>query len=118
MEYLFLAYPPCSTCRNARKWLDEQGVSYVERHIVDEAPTVSELKTWMARSGLPVRSFFNTSGLVYRSLQLKDKLSSMTEEEQIALLASDGKLVKRPLVVAEDRVLVGFRPDEWREKLL
>lgn len=113
MKYLFLAYSKCSTCRNAKKWLDQHSLAYEERPILDQPPTVEELKEWIRRSGRPVKSFFNTSGLVYKALQLKDKLPSLSEEEQIALLASDGKLVKRPLLIGTDRILVGFKTEEW-----
>lgn len=113
MNYLFLEYSKCSTCRNAKKWLDERKVSYEDRPIVDQNPSVEELKNWIKRSGLPLKSFFNTSGLVYKALQLKDKLVGMSEEEQISLLASDGKLIKRPLLIGENQVLVGFKTDEW-----
>ena len=115
---LFLEYPPCSTCKNARKWLDAHGVDYSARHIKEENPTYEELKCWYERSGLPLKRFFNTSGLVYKSLGLKEKLPEMSEEEQLRLLASDGMLVKRPLAVLEDRVLVGFRQAEWEQELL
>lgn len=114
---LFLEYPPCSTCRKARAWLDEHGVEYAARHIKEENPSYEELKLWYERSGLPLKKFFNTSGLLYKSLNLKEKLPAMTEEEQLRLLATDGMLVKRPLVVLEDAVLTGFREAEW-EKLL
>ena len=114
---LFLQYPPCSTCQKAKKWLDAQGLSYTDRHIKLENPSYEELKTWYQRSGLPLKKFFNTSGLVYKSLDLKNKLPAMTEEEQLRLLASDGMLVKRPLLIAENLVLPGFREAEW-EKLL
>lgn len=110
---LFLQYPPCSTCQKARRWLDEHGVAYTARHIKEENPTCEELKAWHARSGLPLKRFFNTSGMLYRALSLKERLPSMSEEEQLELLATDGMLVKRPLLVLEDRVLVGFRPAEW-----
>lgn len=113
MNYLFLAYSKCSTCRNAKKWLDRHSLTYEERPILDQPPSVEELKKWIRQSGRPVKSFFNTSGLVYKALQLKDKLPSLSEEEQIALLASDGKLVKRPLLIGNDRVLVGFKVEEW-----
>ena len=116
--YLFLEYPACSTCRKAKKWLDEQKVNYTDRHIVEERPTCEELKIWFERSGLPLRKFFNTSGLLYKSMQLKEKLDGMCEEKQLELLASDGKLVKRPLVIGEDFVLVGFKPEEWKTVLL
>ena len=110
---LFVEYPKCTTCQRAKKFLDSRGAVYTDRHIKEENPTAEELRTWWKRSGLPLKRFFNTSGLVYRSLGLKDKLSTLTEEEQLALLATDGMLVKRPLLVGEDTVLVGFRPAEW-----
>ena len=115
---LFLQYPPCSTCQKAKRWLDDHGIAYTPRHIKEEKPTVEELRQWIARSGLPARKFFNTSGLVYRSPGLKDKLDTMTEEEQIALLATDGMLVKRPLLVGEDFVLPGFKTADWEKALL
>ena len=114
---LFLQYPPCSTCQKAKKWLDEKGVSYENRHIKEQNPTADELKLWHERSGLPLKKFFNTSGLLYKSMGLKEKLPAMTEDEQFALLASDGMLVKRPIVVGDDFVLVGFKEKEWAEKL-
>ena len=110
---LFLWYPPCSTCQRAKKWLDDHGIQYIDRHIKTENPTYEELKAWHRASGLPLKRFFNTSGLAYRALELKDKLPSMGEEEQLRLLASDGMLVKRPLLVDGDRVLVGFKEKEW-----
>ena len=115
---LFLEYPPCSTCKKAKIWLDEHGVSYTARHIKEENPSYEELKLWYQRSGLPLKKFFNTSGLLYKSLNLKDKLPTMTEEEQLRLLATDGMLVKRPLVVLEDAVLTGFREADWQKTLL
>lgn len=115
---LFLQYPPCSTCQKAKKWLDEHGVAYDARNIKEENPTLEELRSWYRRSGLPLKRFFNTSGLAYKSLGLKDKLPAMSEEEQLALLASDGMLVKRPLVVGEDFILVGFKAAEWETTLL
>ena len=115
--YLFIHYPKCSTCQKAKKWLDEQGVRYEARHIVEQNPTAEELRIWIGASGQPVKKFFNTSGLKYKELGLKDKLQTMSEEEQLALLASDGMLVKRPLVVAEDTVLVGFKEVQWAENL-
>lgn len=115
---LFLEYPPCSTCQKAKKWLDENHVSYTARHIKQDNPTYEELLTWYKASGLPLKKFFNTSGLVYKNLGLKDKLPAMSEEEQLQLLASDGMLVKRPLVVLENTVLTGFRQKDWEEKLL
>ena len=114
---LFLEYPPCSTCKKAKAWLDANGVSYTARHIKEENPSYEELKLWYERSGLPLKKFFNTSGLLYKSLNLKEKLPTMTEEEQLRLLATDGMLVKRPLVVLEDRVLTGFREAEWENLL-
>ena len=114
---LFLQYPPCSTCQKAKKWLDEHGINYTDRQIKLENPTYEELKEWYQRSGLPMKKFFNTSGLVYKSLNLREKLPSMNEEEQLRLLASDGMLVKRPLVVTEQAIITGFKAAEW-EKLL
>ena len=110
---LFIQYPPCSTCQKAKRWLDEKGIVYTDRHIKQENPTYEELKQWYERSGLPLKKFFNTSGLLYKSLNLKDQLPAMSEEEQLRLLASDGMLVKRPLVITDDRVLIGFREAEW-----
>ena len=114
---LFLCYPKCSTCQKARKWLDEHGIKYTERHIAEKNPTYDELKVWYQQSGLPLKKFFNTSGLLYKQLQLKDRLPAMTEEEQLILLASDGMLVKRPLLVGEDFILVGFREADWQTAL-
>ena len=115
---LFLEYPPCSTCKKAKAWLDANGVAYTARHIKEENPSYEELKLWYRRSGLPLKKFFNTSGLLYKSLNLKDKLPTMTEEEQLRLLATDGMLVKRPLVGLEDAVLTGFREADWQKTLL
>ena len=115
---LFLEYPPCSTCKKAKNWLDEHGVSYTARHIKEENPTYEELKLWYERSGLELKKFFNTSGLLYKSMNLKEKLPTMSEEEQLRLLATDGMLVKRPLVVLEDKVLTGFREADWQNHLL
>ena len=114
---LFLCYPKCSTCQKARKWLEEQGISFDERDIKQNNPTEEELRMWYARSGLPLKRFFNTSGMQYKALGLKDKLPDMSEEEQLALLATDGMLVKRPLLVDEDFVLTGFKQAEWEQIL-
>lgn len=114
---LFICYPKCTTCQKAKKWLEENGFSYSERNIKEEQPSYEELKEWQAKSGLPLKRFFNTSGLLYRSMELKDKLPELTEDAQLQLLASDGMLVKRPILVTEDRVLVGFRPAEWQKAL-
>ena len=113
----FIYYNKCSTCQKAKKWLEGKGVSFEERAIKEENPTKEELKEWHTRSGLPLKRFFNTSGNVYKSLGLKDKLKDMAEEEQYELLATDGMLVKRPLLVADDFVLVGFKEQEWEEKI-
>jgi arsenate reductase len=110
---LFLQYPPCSTCQKAKKWLDENGVSYTDRHIKTDNPTYEELKSWYEKSGSPLKKFFNTSGLAYKALNLKEKLPQMTEEDQLRLLASDGMLVKRPLVIDGDTVLTGFKAEQW-----
>jgi len=115
---LVLVYRKCSTCQKALKWLEEHRVNFTERAIVEENPTYEELKAWHKLSGLPLKKFFNTSGLLYKDLGLKDKLAEMTEEEQLKLLATNGMLVKRPLVVGEDFVLTGFKEKEWEEKLL
>ncbi len=114
---LFIYYPKCSTCQKAKKWLDAQGISYTERHIVEENPMYEELKEWQLRSGLPIKKFFNTSGMLYKEMQLKDKLPQMSEDEQLKLLATNGMLVKRPVIVDGDTVLTGFREKEWEEKL-
>lgn len=118
MSILFVGYPKCSTSQRAKKWLDEHNVKYNQRHIKDENPTSNELEQWHKISGLPLKRFFNTSGILYRELKLKDKLPQMEESEQIELLASDGMLVKRPIVVTQDFVLVGFKESEWEQKLL
>ena len=115
---LFLEYPPCSTCKNARKWLEAHHIEFTARHIKNENPTYEELKLWYERSGLALKKFFNTSGLAYKALELKDKLPAMSEEEQLRLLATDGMLVKRPLVVLDNAVLTGFRQAEWEKALL
>ena len=114
---LFLCYPKCTTCQKARAYLDARGISYDFRDIKLENPTAGELRTWWQASGLPLKKFFNTSGLQYKALALKDKLPAMTEEEQLALLAGDGMLIKRPLLVGDDFVLTGFRQAEWEARL-
>ena len=115
---LFLEYPPCSTCKKAKAWLDAHNIPYTARHIKEENPTAEELSGWQEKSGLELKKFFNTSGLVYKALNLKEKLPTMTEEEQLQLLATDGMLVKRPLVILDDAVLVGFKPAEWEAALI
>lgn len=115
---LIVEYPRCSTCRKAKKWLDEHNIEYEDRDIVKNNPQKEELKKWYQKSGLPLKRFFNTSGKIYRELKLKDKLPEMTEDEQLELLATDGMLVKRPIIVTKDTVLTGFKEKEWEEKLL
>ena len=115
---LFICYPKCSTCRKAQDWLDAHGIAYTLRDIKTDRPSTEELRGWQARSGLPLRRFFNTSGLLYKSLELKDKLPTMDEDAQLELLASDGMLVRHPLLVGESTVLVGFRQAEWEQALL
>ncbi len=114
---LFVEYPKCSTCQKARKWLEERGLEFQDRHIVEQNPTKEELKAWYEKSGLPLKRFFNTSGNKYKELQLKDKLSAMSEEEQLELLSTDGMLVKRPVLVGDDFVTTGFKEKDWLEKL-
>ena len=114
----FICYPKCSTCQKAKKWLDENKIEYTERHIVDDNHTYEELKKWYEKSGLPLKRFFNTSGMLYKEMKLKDKLPDMSEDEQLQLLATNGMLVKRPLVVAEGFVLTGFKEKEWTEMML
>lgn len=114
---LVLEYPPCSTCKKAKAWLDSHGISYETRHIKEENPSYEELKQWYTQSGLPLKRFFNTSGLKYKELSLKDKLPTMSEEAQLHLLATDGMLVKRPLVIADGKILTGFREKEWETLL-
>lgn len=111
---LFIEYPKCTTCQKAKKWLDENRIEYVDRHIKEENPTYEELCEWYEKSGLPLKKFFNTSGLLYKSMELKEKLPLMTEEEQLRLLASDGMLVKRPLIISPNIVLTGFKEQEWK----
>ena len=114
MSRLFLEYPKCSTCRKAKKYLEENNVEFIDRHIVEDNPSAEELKTWISKSGLPVKKFFNTSGKLYKEMGLKDKLAVMSDDEQINLLASNGMLVKRPLIIEDGRVLVGFKEAEWK----
>ena len=113
----FICYPRCTTCQKAQKWLDENNIQYEFRDIKLDNPSHEELTAWHKMSGLPLKKFFNTSGLLYKSMDLKNKLPTMTEEEQLALLATDGMLVKRPLLIGEDFVLAGFRQDDWEEKV-
>lgn len=110
---IFIEYPKCSTCKKAKKWLDDHGVEYADRHIVEENPSYEELKNWYQKSGLPLKKFFNTSGLLYKEMNLKDKLPGMSEEEMLQLLSTNGMLVKRPLVVADDVILTGFKEADW-----
>ena len=115
---LFICYPKCSTCIKARKWLDDNGVKYTERHIVNNNPSYDELKKWKELSGVDLKRFFNTSGILYREMDLKNKLISMSEEEQLRVLSTNGMLVKRPLIINDDFVLIGFKEKEWKEKLI
>ena len=114
----FICYPKCSTCQKARKWLEVNHLEFTERHIVEENPSYEELKEWYAESGLPLKKFFNTSGMLYKEMQLKDKLPTMSEEEQLKLLATNGMLVKRPLIVNGNMILTGFKEAEWEKALL
>ena len=114
---LFVEYPKCTTCKKAKKWLDDNKLTYTDRHIKEENPTIEELKEWHKKSGLPLKRFFNTSGNLYKELGLRDKLPTMTEEEQYELLATDGMLVKRPIIVTEDKVFTGFKEEVWKELL-
>lgn len=118
MTALFIEYPKCSTCQKAKKWLNEHDISFEDRHIVESNPTADELMQWIRISTKPVKSFFNTSGLLYKSMELKSKLPTMNESECIELLASNGMLVKRPLLISDAFILIGFRESEWQEKLL
>lgn len=114
---LFIEYPKCTTCQKAKKWLKDNGIAFESRNIKEENPTYEELKEWYEKSGLPLKKFFNTSGLLYKSMELKDKLPAMSDEEQLKLLATDGMLVKRPVIISEKEILVGFKEKEWEEKL-
>ena len=113
----FICYPRCTTCQKAQKWLDDNNIEYTLRHIKENNPSFEELKAWHSASGLPLKKFFNTNGLLYKSLELKDKLPKMSEDEMLTLLATDGMLVKRPLLIGDDFVLVGFKETEWAEKI-
>lgn len=117
MNVLFVEYPKCSTCQKAKKWLEEHNINYTDRHIKEQNPTAQELEIWYQKSGLPLKRFFNTSGMLYKSMELKEKLPDMSEEEQFKLLATDGMLVKRPLIIAEDFILTGFKESEWYKKM-
>lgn len=114
---IFIEYPKCTTCKKAKKWLDDRGIEYTDRHIVEDNPTFDELKTWYEKSGLPLKRFFNTSGLLYKSMELKDRLATMSENEQLTLLASNGMLVKRPLLITDNAVIPGFREKEWKQAI-
>lgn len=117
MKGVFIQYPKCSTCRNAKKWLDNNNIQYIDRNIVEETPTYEELKNWIERSNKNIKSFFNTSGLVYKSLNLKEKLPKITDDEKIKLLSRNGMLIKRPLFISDDEILIGFKQDEWNDVL-
>ena len=114
---IFIEYPKCTTCKKAKKWLDDRGIEYTDRHIVEDNPTFDELKMWYEKSGLPLKRFFNTSGLLYKSMELKDRLATMSEDEQLTLLASNGMLVKRPLLITDNAVIPGFREKEWEQAI-
>ena len=114
---IFIEYPKCTTCKKAKKWLDDRGIEYTDRHIVEDNPTFDELKTWYKKSGLPLKRFFNTSGLLYKSMELKDRLATMSVDEQLTLLASNGMLVKRPLLIMNNAVIPGFREKEWENAI-
>ena len=114
---LFVCYPKCTTCQKAKKWLEDNKIEYSERHIATDNPTYDELKNWHEKSGLPLKKFFNTSGLLYKEMQLKDKIPAMSDKEQLELLATNGMLVKRPILVLDNKVLVGFKEKEWQENI-
>lgn len=115
MRYEFICYPKCTTCQKAKKWLNDNGVIYDERHIKEHNPSEAELEEWLKKSQLPLKKFFNTSGILYKSMELKDKLPTMSDTEMIAMLATEGMLVKRPILIAGDRVLVGFKENDWEQ---
>jgi arsenate reductase len=114
-DIIFIEYPRCTTCQRAKAWLEAQGVNFTSRHIVENNPTAEELRQWIEQSSLPIKKWFNTSGMAYRALELKDKLPNMTEDEQIQLLASDGMLVKRPILIVGDKIRIGFKETAWKE---
>lgn len=118
MKILFIEYPKCTTCKKAKKFLQDNNIEFEDRNIVEENPTKEELKTWIEKSGLPIQKFFNTSGVLYREMNLKDKVKIAPEEELLDILSSNGMLVKRPLVISEEGILIGFKEDQWREMLL
>lgn len=115
MSVLFIEYPKCSTCQKAKKWLQENNIEFQDRHILEQTPTVKELEKWIKQSNKEIKKWFNTSGLKYKELKLKEKLSTMSDEEKIELLASDGMLIKRPILVLDDKVFIGFRAEEWKQ---
>ena len=117
MKVIFIEYPKCSTCQKAKKWLENNKVKFTDRHILEDTPTKEELKIWIEESQYDIKKFFNTSGLKYKELNLKEKLSKMTEEEKIELLSSDGMLIKRPLLITDEKILIGFKEKEWQELL-
>ena len=117
MKVIFIEYPKCSTCQKAKKWLENNKIEFTDRHILEETPTKEELKNWIEKSQCDIKKFFNTSGLKYKELNLKEKLSKMKDEEKIELLSSDGMLIKRPLLITNDRILIGFKEKEWEELL-
>lgn len=118
MKYLFLEYPKCTTCKKAKKWLEDNNVTFEDRHIVEDNPNKEELKAWFEKSGLPINKFFNTSGVLYKEMNLKEKVKSGEQDELIELLSTNGMLVKRPLIIADDFILVGFKEEEWQDKIL
>ncbi|MBS6041350.1 MAG: arsenate reductase family protein [Clostridium baratii] len=117
MSYLFVEYPKCTTCKRAKKWLEQNGVDFIDRDIKLDNPTKEELKLWLDKSGLEIKKFFNTSGVLYREQGMKDKIKTLSEDELLDILASDGMMVKRPLIIGEDKVLVGFKEPEWETNL-
>lgn len=118
MNYLFIQYSKCSTCRKAKKWLEDNNINFEDRHIVEDNPRKEELKQWIERSGFPIKKFFNTSGILYREMNLKDKIKTAEFEELVDILSTNGMLIKRPFLIADGFVLLGFKEEEWKEKLL